>query len=393
MSVIEQARSLGRDRAVVTSWRDRRKYLWLLGLVAPMLVVLSWLAVVATGYGIFWWSGPIITFAVIPALDHFVGADADNPPDSALAWLENDRFYRWATYLYLPLQYVSLVLACWLWSGGGGVTMTVTDKLGLMITAGGIGGIAISAAHELGHKRKVAERRLSKLSLAQAWYGHFFVAHNRGHHVHVATPSDPASSRLGESLYGFIPRSAYGNLRTAWSLEKRRLARKGKSPWTVGNHVLNAWMMSAGVFVSLGVLFGVTVVPWMAGQAIVGICLLEAVNYIEHYGLRRRQLPDGRFERVRPSHSWNTSTVVGNLFLFQLQRHSDHHTHPLRRYQALRHADDAPQLPAGYPSMLLLAAFPPLWRRVMDRRVIDHYGGDVRLAALHPRRERRLLRA
>jgi alkane 1-monooxygenase len=392
MSAGQQERLRTRDQTMVLRWHDHKKYLWLLGLVAPALVVASWLAVLTTGFGIFWWSGPIVTFGILPVLDYFVGADADNPPDSALARLENDRFYRWATYLYLPIQYLSLLLACWLWSGGGWVSMNLVDKLGLMVTVGGIGGVAISTAHELGHKREQAEQRLSKVALAQTCYGHFFVAHNRGHHVQVATPRDPASSRLGESVYAFIPRSAFGSLRSAWTLEGRRLARTGRSRWTFHNHVLNAWLMSAALFGLLGVLFGVVVVPWLIGQAIIGVCLLEAINYIEHYGLRRKQLPDGRYERVHPSHSWNTNTVVGNVFLFQLQRHPDHHAHPLRRYQALRHADEAPQLPAGYPTMLLLTGFPPLWRRFMDPRVLDHYGGDIRLAALDPRRERRLLR-
>jgi alkane 1-monooxygenase len=391
MSAGQQQTLRSQNQTMVARWSDPKRYLWLLGLVAPALVASSWLAVYTTGFGVFWWSGPILTFGIIPVLDYLVGTDAENPPDSALALLENDPFYRWATYLYLPIQYLSLVLACWLWSGGGWVSMTPVDKLGLMATVGGIGGIAISTAHELGHKRAQAEQRLSKAALAQTCYGHFFVAHNRGHHVQVATPSDPASSRLGESLYAFIPRSAFGSLRTAWKLEGRRLARAGRSRWRLENDVLNAWLMSVALFGMLLAVFGVTVLPWLIGQAIIGCCLLEAINYIEHYGLRRKQLPDGRYERVRPAHSWNINTVVGNLFLFHLQRHSDHHAHPLRRYQALRHADEAPQLPAGYPTMLLLAAFPPLWRRVMDRRVLNHYGGDIRLAALKPRHERRLV--
>jgi len=380
------------DPLTVSRWRDPKRYLWLLGLVVPALVLSSWLAAMITGLGVFWWSGPILTFVIIPILDYAVGADSENPPDSALAWLESDPFYRWATYLYLPIQYVSLLLACWLWTDGGWIEMHTIDKLGLMVTVGGIGGIAISTAHELGHKRAHAEQRLSKVALAQTCYGHFFVAHNHGHHVHVATPRDPASSRLGESLYFFIPRSVYGGVRSAWKMEGRRLTRTGRSRWTLQNNVLNAWLLSVALFGFLVVIFGVGVLPWLVGQAIIGFCLLEAINYIEHYGLRRQQLPTGRYERVGPAHSWNNNTVVANLFLFHLQRHSDHHANPLRRYQALCHADEAPQLPAGYATMLLLAVFPRVWRRVMDRRVLEHYGGDVRLAALSPRREARLLR-
>jgi alkane 1-monooxygenase len=264
--------------------------------------------------------------------------------------------------------------------------MSLVDKLGLMATVGLIGGFAINAAHELGHKRIQAERRLSKVALAQTCYGHFFVEHNRGHHVRVATAEDPASARFGESLYAFILRSVIGSLRSACRLEAKRLTGRDQSFWTLRNDVLNAWLISVALFTVLCVWFGIVVLPWLVGQAIIGFCLLETVNYLEHYGLRRQKLLSGRYERVGPRHSWNSDSVVANIFLFHLQRHADHHTNPLRRYQALRHVDEAPQLPSGYSAMLTLALFPPLWRRVMDPRVLDFYGGDIRLAALKPGR-------
>ena len=365
-------------------WRDPKRYLWLFGAVVPALVFETWLAALATGSNLLGWCGPVIAFVVVPVLDHLVGADADNPPDRALDRLESDRFYRWVTYLFLPSQSLSLVFACWLWAGGGWVTMTPADKVGLMTTVGIIGGVAISAAHELGHRRARLERRLSKLALAQTCYGHFFVEHNRGHHARVATPADPASSRLGESLYRFIPRSTLGGVRSAWALERTRFARMGQSHWNLRNDVLNAWLLSAVLFAALALWFGATVLPWLVGQAIIGFGMLETVNYLEHYGLRRQQLPDGRYERVAAAHSWNSNTVIANVFLFHLQRHSDHHAHPIRRYQSLRHSDEAPQLPTGYATMMLLALVPPLWRKVMDWRVLEHYGGDVTLAARLP---------
>jgi alkane 1-monooxygenase len=374
------------------SWKEPKRYLWLLAAAIPTLVFASWLGVKATGLGAFWWAGPILAFGVIPVLDHMVGPDhVVHTPDSVLAWLESDRFYRWATYLYLPNQYISLIFACWLWAGGGWLRMSFSDKLGLMATVGLIGGLAINAAHELGHTREQSERRLSKIALAQTCYGHFFVEHNRGHHVRIATPEDPASARFGESLYAFIPRSVFGGVRSAWSLEATRLARIGKSRWTLSNDLLNAWLLSIALFTVLCVWFGPVVLPYLLGQAIVGFCMLETVNYLEHYGLRRQKLASGRYERVRPSHSWNSSTVIANVLLFHLQRHSDHHANPLRNYQVLRHVDEAPQLPSGYSAMLLLALVPPLWRRVMDARVLDFYGGDIRLAALKPGDASRLL--
>jgi alkane 1-monooxygenase len=366
-------------------WKKPKRYLWLLAAAVPALLFPSWLAVWATGLGVFWWTVPILAFVIIPVVDHLVGPDSQTPGESVLAWLATDRFYRWATYLYLPNQYLSLVFACWLWSGGGWLTLGFVDKLGLMATVGLIGGLAINAAHELGHTRERSERRLSKIALAQTCYGHFYVEHNRGHHVRVATPEDPASARFGEGLYAFLPRSVSGGLRSAWRLEAARLAGAGKSRWTLDNDILNAWLISAALFSVLSVWFGPVVLPWLIVQAIVGFSLLETVNYMEHYGLRRQRLPNGRYERVRPAHSWNSSTVITNVLLFHLQRHSDHHANPLRPYQVLRHVDDAPQLPSGYSAMLLLALIPPLWRRVMDPRVVDFYGGDVRLAALKPR--------
>ena len=365
-------------------WRDPKRYLWLLGSVVPALVFESWFLVQVTGLSLFWWFGPILAFVVIPALDHVVGEDAENPPDRALTWLESDRFYRWVTYLYLPFQYLSLVFACWLWAGGGWVTLTTLDKIGLMTTVGIIGGVSISAAHELGHRRAKLERRLSKIALAQTCYGHFFVEHNRGHHARVATAEDPASSRFGESLYHFVPRSVVGGLHSAWQLENLRFKRIGKSRWSFQNDILNSWVLSLALFAVLAVWFGPTVLPWLVGQAVIGFCMLETVNYLEHYGLRRQLGPDGRYERVRAAHSWNSNTVVANVVLFHLQRHSDHHAHPIRRYQALRHSDEAPQLPTGYTSMMALALIPPLWRRVMDWRVIEHYDGDISRAALAP---------
>ncbi len=370
------------------SWRDGKRYLWLLGLVVPMLPLIAWGLVEATGLGLLWWFGPLFIFAVMPVLDTLVGKDAENPPDSAVKWLEQDRYYRWCTYLFLPLQYVSLVFACWQWAYGG---LGVIESLGLAFTVGAVAGIAINTAHELGHKRKQVERWLSKVALAQTGYGHFFIEHNRGHHVRVATPEDPASSRLGESFWEFLPRTVIGSLRSAWHLERVRLERSGKGMWTLHNDILNAWAMTLVLFVALVAAFGVGVLPWLIVQAVFGFSLLEVVNYLEHYGLRREKREDGRYERCRPEHSWNSNNISSNVLLYHLQRHSDHHANPVRRYQALRHYDEAPELPSGYATMIALAYLTPLWRRVMDPRVLDHYDGDVTRANIHPRARRRVL--
>ncbi len=304
-----------------------------------------------------------------------------------LAWLEEDRYYRWVTYGFIPIQYASIAFACWMWAYGD---LSTVSNVGLALTIGTIGGLGINAAHELGHKRESIERWLSKIALAQTFYGHFFIEHNRGHHVRVATPDDPASSRLGESFYRFWPRTVVGSLRSAIEIEGKRLCRTGSSFWTIKNDLINAWLMSVALFVALIIVFGWVVAPYLLLQAVVGFSLLEVVNFLEHYGLARQPKDDGRYERCAPAHSWNNN-VASNVFLYHLQRHSDHHAHPTRRYQALRSFDEAPILPTGYAGMIVLALFPPLWRRVMDKRVLAHYDGDVTRANILPRKRKKLL--
>ncbi len=368
-------------------WRDRKRRLWLLGLVVPALPFLAGALVALTDWGGFWWLGPFVVFGVVPVVDVALGRDGENPPDEAIAWLEQDRWYRWCTYLYLPLQYAGLVFACAQWAGG----LSGQGALGLAITVGCVAAVGINTAHELGHKKDDLEKWLAKVALAQSAYGHFAVEHNRGHHVRVATVEDPASARLGENVWRFLPRTILGSLRSAWHLERRRLGRRravsgastATSAFSIRNDVLNAWVMSAGLLTVLLLLFGPVVLPWLAVQAVFGVVLLETVNYLEHYGLLRAKRPDGRYEHVQPAHSWNSDNLTTNLLLYHLQRHSDHHAYPTRRYQALRSTDDAPELPAGYATLVLAAWVPPIWRRLMDHRVVAHYGGDVRRANVH----------
>ncbi|CAM2940023.1 alkane 1-monooxygenase [Skermania piniformis] len=389
------------------AWRDGKRYLWLWGLFAPtglftIGIPLMW---VLNQFG--WhtvaqiplWLGPLLVYVVIPLADIFFGPDGDNPPDEVMEYLENDRYYRYLTYLYLPFQYASLVFACYLatstnltWLGFPADTgLLLVNKIGLFLTIGVIGGIAINTAHELGHKKVDLERWLSRVALMQTCYGHFYIEHNRGHHVRVATPEDPASSRIGETFWRFLPRTVIGSLRSSWKLEKTRLARLHKGPWTIKNEVLSAWLMSAVLYAVLVAIFGWSVLPLLVIQAVMGFGLLESVNYLEHYGLVRQKTPSGRYERPAPVHSWNSDHIVTNIFLYHLQRHSDHHAYPTRRYQTLRSWDGAPNLPSGYASMITLSYFPPIWRRVMDHRVLSHYDGDITRANIHPAKRDKIL--
>jgi alkane 1-monooxygenase len=196
---------------------------------------------------------------------------------------------------------------------------------------------------------------------------------------------------MGETFWAFLPRTVSGSLRSAWKIERERLGRQGKSVWSLENENLQAWAMTALMFGLLTIWLGPSVLAFLVVQAVFGFCLLEVVNYLEHYGLLRGKLADGRYERCQPRHSWNSNHVVTNLFLYQLQRHSDHHANPTRRYQSLRHFEDSPQLPSGYAAMLLIAYFPPLWFKLMDPRVVAHHDGDLSTAHLQPSRRAALL--
>ena len=359
---------------IVRPWRDRKRYLWTLGLLAPSCALLPSQLVMHTDIRVFWWLGPIVFFLVIPVVDALVGVDGDSPPDEAVRRLSEDRYYRWCTYLCLPVQFAGLITAGYLWAYG---TLSVVDKLGLAVTVGLVGGIGINAAHELGHRREEHERWLAKIALAQTAYGHFFVEHNLGHHARAATPEDPASARYGEGLWTFLPRSVFGGIRSAWQLERGRLQRIDRRSWSWHNHILQAWAMTVVLFGGMLAVFGIGIAPYLALQAVVGFTMLEIVNYVEHYGLLRERTAAGQYEPTNSRHSWNSDRLVTNIFLFHLQRHSDHHANPGRRYQTLRSMDEAPQMPAGYATMVVIAMFPPLWRRVVDPLVLEHYDNDI----------------
>lgn len=376
------------DNGETVSYSDKRRYLWMLGMIVPVLPVVGWGLVELTGLGVFWFFALIFVYTVIPVLDAVIKTDENNPPEAVVPELSSDAYYKWIVYLYIPLYYATFIWGAWMFATAD---LAWWAALGLTLSVGGVSGVAINTAHELGHKTDLKERWLAKITLAPLAYGHFFVEHNRGHHKRVATAEDPASSRMGENLYAFLPRTVFGSLRSAWAIEKERLARRGKSVWSWENDNLNAWAMTAVIWTALIVWLGWIIVPFLIVQSVYGFSLLEVVNYLEHYGLRRQKLENGRYERCQPHHSWNSNHIVSNLFLYQLQRHSDHHANPTRHYQALREFPEAPQLPSGYAAMLLIAYFPPLWSWLMDKRVAEHHNYDLTKAALQPGKEAELM--
>src|SRR5262249_12900182 len=309
----------------------------------------------------------IFGVVVIGLLDFVVGRDGRNPPPEALAALEREPLYR--TVLYVCAA-ADLALIAW---GAAVVSrgdLSPAQTLGVMLSVGFVTGAqGITFAHELGHARSKVDQLLAKVLLTAVCYGHFFIEHNRGHHVRVATLEDPASARFGESFYAFYTRTLAGSWLSSWSLEAERLKRHGVRFWSWRNQMLWFTAMPVLIAAAFALAWGATAAVFFFVQSWMAFSLLEAVNYVQHYGLSRRRLDSGAYERVGHAHSWSASETLTNCFLIHLQRHSDHHESPSRAYQALLHHEDGPQLPTGYSGMLPLALVPPLWFAVMNRRL------------------------
>ena len=371
---------------------DKKRYLWAISPALPIIGI-----GILAGYQfapkpfkkVFALGGPIVLHIIIPTIDTIVGQDNNNPSTEDIKLLEQDPYYSRLVKTFIPLQYVANIYACYLTSRK---TTSFVDKILLGISMGAINGIAVNTAHELSHKSNRIDHILSHLALVPTGYNHFRVEHPYGHHKRAATPEDPASSKMGETFYEFLPRTVVGSFKSAIEIEKNRLKRRGLEFWSKENELLQGWAMSAGFHASMLKLFGTSTLPYLLTQSAYGISLFEIINYIEHYGLLRQKDENGKYERTMPEHSWNNNNIVTNLFLYQLQRHSDHHAYPTRPFQALRHFDEAPELPSGYASMLLPALIPSLWFKIMDQRVFDHYSGDLNKANIYPKRRAKLFK-
>jgi alkane 1-monooxygenase len=371
-----------------SEWSDKR-WLWLFSPAIPLAFTGSLFAFAWTGQWLCLLFAPVVIHVGIPIFDYIFGEDFSNPPASAVAKLDQDFFYRALVWAYVPFQIAGTIYGAWLACTH---SLPWYAYIALVLSVGSINGIGIGTAHELGHKQEKLDRWISKLGLSPSMYGHFFVEHNRGHHKRVATPEDPASARMGEGFWTFLIRTVSGSLISAWELERDRLQRKGKGKgvWTSDNENLQAWALTILLYGSLVIWLGWPALIFLVLQGIYAASMLEVVNYVEHYGLLRQKDEAGHYVRCAPEHSWNSNHIVGNILLYHLQRHSDHHAHPTRRYQALRHFDEAPQLPGGYASMITVAYFSPLWFALMDHRVIKHYAGDLSKINMQPSARKKL---
>ena len=372
----------------MVSYTDKRRWLWALSLLWPALPIFSGLLASYTGNVAWLWATLVVWYLIVPVIDHILPTDTSNPPEAVVPRLEDDRYYRVLTYLTVPVHYATLLYTAWLVGTGNLAWHAI---LGLALSVGVVNGLAINTGHEIGHKTTGVERWLAKVVLAVVGYGHFTVEHNRGHHKDVATPADPASSKMGENIYTFACREIPGAMSRAWASEKLRLSRAGKGPWTLENEVLQPLLITVPLYAALTIAFGWVMIPFLFLQAFWGwFGILTSANYIEHYGLLRQRRDNGRYEPCQPRHSWNSNHIMSNLILFNLQRHSDHHANPTRRYQSLRAFENLPELPSGYPVMFMLALVPPLWFKVMDHRVMDWADGVFSRVNVHPAAQARL---
>ncbi|MBL4919096.1 alkane 1-monooxygenase [Szabonella alba] len=313
---------------------------------------------------------PLSGWVMFSILDALTGLNTENAdpatPDSGLLW------YRLLTLIWFPLQFL---LLCWLlWYVPQAAHLGLAERLGLFFGMGVIAGtVGINYSHELMHQKSALERWLGDLLLSMVLYGHFRSEHLRVHHLYVGTPRDPVTARYNEGFHRFYPRVLWQCLKSAWGAEQAMLARRGLPVWHRSNPFWRYGVLQAGMVLlalALGGWQGLLLFLWQAGAA---VWQLELVNYVEHYGLTRRHLGAGKYEHVLPRHSWNAAHKASNWLLINLQRHSDHHYKPDRRFPLLQNysEDEAPQLPYGYPVMTACAMVPPLWRRVMNPRVRD----------------------
>lgn len=330
----------------------------------PLLMyAASWRSFQTTGLIV--WFPVVFGFVLIPFLELLIPPHTANMNAAEEEMAKQDRFYDWVLYLAVPLQYISLYL---FFQSMQDASLPVVDRVGRIMAMGLLCGVmGINIGHELGHRVNKAENLLAKCLLLSSLYMHFFIEHNRGHHKHVGTPGDPSTARLNEPLYFFWFRSITGVYKRAWQIAGEEQAKSKRG--FLQNEMLHFQLVQLLFCVLTGIGFGITVLGYFLCAAIIGILLLETVNYIEHYGLMRKPLGDGKYERAMPEHSWNSNHVIGRLMLFELSRHSDHHFLASRKYQLLRHHDHSPQLPTGYPGSMILAMLPPLWFRVMNRRI------------------------
>lgn len=352
----------------------RKRHLWLVSLSYPLFPLLGTGLAWITGQGGWVWLTAFLAYIMIPILEIIIGDDKQDLLGQMDVEAALSPFYRFMVHGLLPVIYLT-------WIIGAAYVATQNPSFLTLIGIGighGLGLVfAINSGHEVGHKTDRMSKWIALFMLAPSLYGHFRIEHNVGHHSDVATPRDSATSYFNESFWHFICREVPGAFKRAWRIESKRAARKGYSRFSIRNEVVVASLMGIGLWAIMLSVFGLIILPYLILTWAISVNGLSQQNYIAHYGLLRDQRPDGKYLPARPEHSWNCNNLLTNLISYNLARHSDHHAHPARHYQNLRTFPDSPQLPYGYGAMFVLAYFPPLFRRVMNPRVLENVNGDM----------------
>jgi len=312
---------------------------------------------------------PVTAFILVPIVETLLPENEANNSKEEKERKKEHRLFDWLLYLNVPI--IFSVLTYFLWSLNH-VTYALAELVGLTFSIGvALGSNGINVAHELGHRKKPWERFLGKFLLLPSLYMHFYIEHNFGHHQNAATKEDPASAKYNQSVYSFWVTSTIGQYKSAWKIQMQLLKRLQKPFFSSKNDMFWYSLFQSIYLISVFILFGKLAVLIAVLIAVASVLLLETINYIEHYGLRRNKTDSGRYERVMETHSWNSNHVLGRMMLYELTRHSDHHKRAHKKYQILEYHETSPQMPYGYPTSMVLSLLPPLWFRLMNPRVPD----------------------
>jgi len=362
-------------------YTDHKRHMYWLILIAPAVSLASIWLYFALG------KNPLVTlipalffYIFTPIMDAIMGEDPHNPPEEVVSAMMADNYYRFTVYTLIGVA-IALFLSFVVFVGTQDLPWWAIAALifGVGSSSGGV----MVMTHELGHKANKLDRLAAKIGNMIMGYGHFNIEHNKGHHTWVATPEDPASSRMGESFYAFMVRELTGTFKRGIGYERDRLRKQGRSFWSVHNDVLQVYAVTLAMLILFTTLFGPAILLFLIPHHFLAWLALTQANYVEHYGLMREKKENGKYERCQPEHSWNTNHTYSNLLSFHLQRHSDHHAYPQRPYQVLRDYEDVPSLPTGYGGCFAMAFIPPLWFKVMDKRVVEWAGGDLSKVNIH----------
>jgi alkane 1-monooxygenase len=319
-----------------------------------------------TKSGLYAWTPLLYVFFIVPLVELFIAPNPVNLDAAEEQLAKANKWYDVVLWCTVPCQYFLL----YTFLTHIGSSQSISDTAGSIIGMGLLcGTFGINVAHELGHRTNPFEQFLAKSLLLTSLYMHFFIEHNKGHHKHVATPHDPSTAKFKQTVYAFWIQTFIGTYLSAWHIAIEDAKKKQRFLPAILNEMMMFQIIQIALVVFIFLNFGITIATYFILAAFIGAILLETVNYIEHYGLQREKGSTALFERVQPHHSWNSNHIIGRLMLFELSRHSDHHYMASRKYQVLRNMEEAPQMPTGYPGMIILSLFPPLWFKVMHQQM------------------------